>query len=31
MQLKYLMREPTISQEEFYGQLDKIANGTLNS
>lgn len=31
MQLKYLMREPTISQEDFYGQLDKIANGTFNS
>lgn len=30
MQLKYLMREPTISQEEFYEQLDKIVNGTFN-
>ncbi len=30
MQLQYLMREPTISQEEFNGHLDKIANGTFN-
>lgn len=29
MQLKYLSREPTMSQEEFYTQLDKIANGTF--
>lgn len=27
IQLKYLMREPTISQEEFYKQLDRIARG----
>lgn len=30
MQLKYLSREPTMSQEEFYAQLDKIANGTFS-
>ena len=29
MQLKYLSREPTMSQEEFYAQLDQIANGTF--
>lgn len=30
MQLKYLSREPTMSQEEFYAQLDKIAKGTFS-
>ena len=29
MQLEYLSREPTMSQEEFYAQLDPIANGTF--
>ena len=29
LQLKYLSREPTMSQEEFYAQLDQIANGTF--
>lgn len=31
MQLKYLSREPTMSQEEFFAELDKIADGTFNS
>lgn len=31
MQLKYLSREPAMSQEEFFAELDKIADGTFNS
>lgn len=29
MQLRYISREATMSQEEFYAQLDHIAKGTF--
>lgn len=30
-QLKYLTREPVMSQEEFFAELDRIADGTFKS
>lgn len=28
--LKYLTREPAMTQQEFFAELDKIANGTFS-
>lgn len=28
LQLKYLMRNPTMTEDEFFSELDRIAEGT---
>lgn len=30
MKLKYLTRNPAMTEEEFFAELDKIADGTFN-